>query len=479
VHYKRSARVSNNEFTSELLYRSVALEFPASERAEAERLLLELSRNDLYLKKPDNYLPSSAELLAEAEQGFDKADDYYSLGRDMRLRGMREQADIAFAKALELDPKHVPARAGRAALLAAAGNISGATAALEAALVEIPGDARLQEELATLWVRQEQWSKALALFDQAIMKEAGSRLRARRAWVYYKMEDPQLATRELEAAIAADPKVIDSYLVKAQIIRDANLPEDIPALEALAKKNLSPEDITMVRAALLRMDALRPALDEDLGVRPTAVGYIARGSLQKEKSAKIADFVSALQQSDVTPDTGLQVAMLLMGHLWYRETVDVLTAHEREKPLHPRAVGLRGVARWKLGDQAGARKDFAAARADGPASLNTLCWDKASRNVALEEALRECDDAVAAEPDCVRCLDSRALVLLQLGRLKESVEAYDRALHLRPGEAYSLFGRGLARSRLGDRDGGNADIAAARKAWPAIHEQFEEMGLLP
>jgi tetratricopeptide (TPR) repeat protein/transglutaminase-like putative cysteine protease len=479
VRYQRTARVSNDEFTAELIYRSVAPEFPASERAEVERVLLELSRNTLYLKKPDNYLPSSGELRAEAEQGFDEADDYFTLGLDMMQRGLREEANTAFSKALELDPKYAPAHIGLAGLLTSQGNINGAIAALEAALVEIPGNARLQEQLATLWVRVEQWPKALALFDEMMIKDPGSKLRARRAWVYHKMGDPKLAASELDAAIAADPKAVDSYLVKARIIQDTRRPQDIPALEAITKKNLGPEDIAAVKAALGRPDALRPAIEEDLRVNPTALGYMARAGLQKEKSAKIADYEMALKQADTTADTGVQVAMMLMAHLWYRETVDVLSVHEREKPLHPRAVGLRGVARWKLGDQAGARKDFAAARAGGAATLNNLCWDKASRKVALDEALRECDDALAAGMDCERCMDSRALVLLQLGRLRESVESYDRALQQRPDEPHSLFGRGLARIRLGDREAGDADLAAARKVWPAVDAQFEEMGLLP
>jgi tetratricopeptide (TPR) repeat protein len=60
-------------------------------------------------------------------------------------------------------------------------------------------------------------------------------------------------------------------------------------------------------------------------------------------------------------------------------------------------------------------------------------------------------------------IDSRALVLLRLGRLREAQAEYDKALALRPHEAASLYGRGLAELRLGLAKQGQADLAAAER----------------
>jgi hypothetical protein len=49
---------------------------------------------------------------------------------------------------------------------------------------------------------------------------------------------------------------------------------------------------------------------------------------------------------------------------------------------------------------------------------------------------------------------------------------------LDPGNAYSLYGRDVARRRQGD-GGGGADIDAARKVKPDIVEEFEKLGVRP
>jgi hypothetical protein len=48
-----------------------------------------------------------------------------------------------------------------------------------------------------------------------------------------------------------------------------------------------------------------------------------------------------------------------------------------------------------------------------------------------------------------------------LGRIAESIAAYDEALKGRPLAPSSLYGRGIAKRRKGDVKGGDADIAAA------------------
>jgi tetratricopeptide (TPR) repeat protein len=59
-------------------------------------------------------------------------------------------------------------------------------------------------------------------------------------------------------------------------------------------------------------------------------------------------------------------------------------------------------------------------------------------------------------------IDSKGLVLYQLGRYRDAVAAYDEALKISPKQAASLFVRGLAKQKLGDSAGGASDIAAAK-----------------
>jgi hypothetical protein len=58
-----------------------------------------------------------------------------------------------------------------------------------------------------------------------------------------------------------------------------------------------------------------------------------------------------------------------------------------------------------------------------------------------------------------------------------AVADFDRALELRPGLAWTLFGRGLAKIRLGAEALGEADLDAARKAQPDIDLAVARAGM--
>jgi tetratricopeptide (TPR) repeat protein len=132
-----------------------------------------------------------------------------------------------------------------------------------------------------------------------------------------------------------------------------------------------------------------------------------------------------------------------------------------------------------MGDLDHAHEAFAAARAlarTGP-EFNSLCWSEATAGVELDDALGDCDKALADMPDTPAFLDSRGFVLLRLKRYEESITSYDAAIKLQPQEAASLYGRGIAKLRLGRQAGGEADIAAARAVNPRIEAIFGGYGV--
>lgn len=104
---------------------------------------------------------------------------------------------------------------------------------------------------------------------------------------------------------------------------------------------------------------------------------------------------------------------------------------------------------------------------------NSRCFERGLRKVQLEEALQDCDIALKAKPGSAAIIDSRGLVLYQLGRYQDSLAAYDEALKISPDIAASLFVRGHAKRRLGDAAGGEADINRARAVNPEIATLFK------
>ncbi|MBU3974242.1 MAG: tetratricopeptide repeat protein, partial [Alphaproteobacteria bacterium] len=136
---------------------------------------------------------------------------------------------------------------------------------------------------------------------------------------------------------------------------------------------------------------------------------------------------------------------------------------------------LRAELRAATGDLDAAAADLAHVRdqhASDPEMLNNLCWTQATAGFALDQALADCDAAIALLPGQAALIDSRAMVLLQLGRLEEARAAYDEALRLAPTQTASLYGRGLVRQAMGDA-GGEADLAAALAQDPDAAEDFK------
>ncbi len=111
-------------------------------------------------------------------------------------------------------------------------------------------------------------------------------------------------------------------------------------------------------------------------------------------------------------------------------------------------------------------------------ALNSRCWARAMLGIELDQALKDCNDAIDADAKNAAYLDSRGWVHLRLGRYQRALADFDRALELRPGVALTLYGRGFAKSGLGDAAQGEADLAAARNAQADIDLKVTRAGLM-
>lgn len=135
-------------------------------------------------------------------------------------------------------------------------------------------------------------------------------------------------------------------------------------------------------------------------------------------------------------------------------------------------LSLRGSLRVSVGDIEGARSDFAVMRdmdRNDPNLANNVCWAQATAGFDLELALADCDRALSAGEAAY--IDSRAMVLLHMGRYTEAKADYERALAAAPDQTPSIYGLGLARLALGDT-GGRDDLARARAKDVDVAEDF-------
>ena len=118
------------------------------------------------------------------------------------------------------------------------------------------------------------------------------------------------------------------------------------------------------------------------------------------------------------------------------------------------------------------------AKPGNPALLNGRCWVKATLNVMLDTALKDCTRSIELSESSVAALDSRALVYFRMNRFDEAIADLDAVLDADDAVAGSLFIRGVIRNRRGKANG-NADLLAARTIVPQIDAEYKRWGIVP
>ena len=116
---------------------------------------------------------------------------------------------------------------------------------------------------------------------------------------------------------------------------------------------------------------------------------------------------------------------------------------------------------------------------------NNRCWVNALKG-ELSLALKDCIKAVELRPTDPHALDSLAFTYLKMSErdkdnnsdLDNAIKNYSAALLISPNLASSRYGRGVAKLKKQDTEGGNADVSEAKKIEPRIAEEFESYGVL-
>jgi tetratricopeptide (TPR) repeat protein len=148
---------------------------------------------------------------------------------------------------------------------------------------------------------------------------------------------------------------------------------------------------------------------------------------------------------------------------------------------HAGAFSNRGNVYYEKGDHSRALADYNEAIRLDPTNadaLNNRCWLRAAVE-QLPAALDDCDASLRLRPNDAEFLDSRGFTYLKLRQVDNAIGDYDAVLGQNPRKAHSLYGRGLARLEKGDRQGGDADIAAAKAVNANIAQEFTRRGVPP
>jgi tetratricopeptide (TPR) repeat protein/predicted aspartyl protease len=269
----------------------------------------------------------------------------------------------------------------------------------------------------------------------------------------------------------------------------SDAPTDADGFRRRGMAYASMREFDRALADLTRACDLAPQAAEDHYDR----GVIYVEDRQFKSALEDFDAAITLQPDDI--DAHLARAELLQAH---PDAGPAAAATEVKSDLDAasRLAAPAASTRLTLADLYGRLGDYPAAidqidewldhhrlESDQAIGLNNRCYTRAVANRDLQEALDDCNRALDLRPNLAPedpfIADSRGLVYLRLGRLKDAIRDYDAALESNPRMPTSLYGRGLAELRLGKKARGQKDLAAAEKLDGGVAKRFASMGLTP
>ena len=96
------------------------------------------------------------------------------------------------------------------------------------------------------------------------------------------------------------------------------------------------------------------------------------------------------------------------------------------------------------------------------------------RPILIQRLLRSARGLSPKDPFTIL---NRGLIELKRGEFARAIAQYDAALAIDGRRARAYYGRGMAKLKMGDKSGGDADIAMAKAMLPNVAEEFANYGV--
>ncbi|WP_229262080.1 tetratricopeptide repeat protein [Duganella guangzhouensis] len=339
---------------------------------------------------------------------------------------------------------------------------------------------------------RDQPATAIQQLTRAIdmMPAADAPMRLDRASAYTQLLQYDLATADIHAALPKLQEPDEGYLLAMRSAleqgrQDAAASEAEVLLSHFARQPQVYLDVMRLYRRYGRSAQASAVLERGIKTLPTSELLRAHASLRErtDLNGRRADLERAAQlapKSHLVVEDRVQVELdagdFAAAGAMLDQTIQHSSGSDQRIPI---LLTLRGIVNTGIGDTQAARFNFdgALASASSAWQKNEVCWNMATHNVALETALHICDKGLLQEPHRAWLLDSRAFVLLRLGRNRDALAAYDAALAVRRNQGSSLIGRGIARKRLGDTAGAEQDIKAALAIDADLRREYAAYGI--
>ena len=177
--------------------------------AEAQRLYTSAEESLERRDWADGAAGMAAALKVDPQYGY----AWYELGRARMNMGQYANAEIAYRKYLELEPKNRLANQGLAWVLAVEGKYSDAVTLLEPFLAENPNDADMQVRLGSDYLDLKEYDKAAATFEKAAAlepKNASTQVMLGRAYLGAGQNDKGVAAFQKAVSLDDTPLTLNN-----------------------------------------------------------------------------------------------------------------------------------------------------------------------------------------------------------------------------------------------------------------------------
>jgi tetratricopeptide (TPR) repeat protein len=238
-------------------------------------------------------------------------------------------------------------------------------------------------------------------------------------------------------------------------------------------------------STLLLDDLATAAATRALSAWKNSDNYLLRADVRPwmDLQGRHADIAAALVLEPQSPRALVALGELesrVGNHEVARQVFTNLLQVDTRGESRAHALVSRGIESYHVGDLSATLKDFDAAPGPNPKAtlLNALCWQLMAARVALDRAIGYCNRAIEQQPRNASFIDSKATLMLRLGRWSDAIRLYDEALALAPNHANSWYGRGIAvQSRCKCMDG-SADLDKALHILPSVQRGLDRMGFI-
>jgi tetratricopeptide (TPR) repeat protein len=413
-------------------FRRLQREIGVAEGVAAAAKLKSLGQREAYVRSPDGYRASKAEIASILKSEPKTAEEYVERGYRLMDEGKNKSAQSDFERAIELAPDWSIAHSNRAIALIHRDDLAEAEKSLVKAASLSDEDFVVHQGYGLLHSKRDEPEKAVEAFTRSLSLKADNVFNLhQRAAAYMQLGRLEEALADLARVAELEPKSVHSFL-----------------------------NVARLNAALGRADAALAAADRAVTVAPEqtfAARYRAdllerfgRGAEAKQgyaQALRLADREIAASKDDST-FLVMNKIILLSSSREHRAAIDLATARLKQRP-------------------------------DSIQFLTARCRARAVAEVELNEALKDCNLALKLEPENSMATEARALLKLRMGRWDEAIADYDDLLRWLQNSPGAYFGRGIARLRKGDKAGGDKDLALAKRYGFDTDAEFALMGIRP